>query len=159
MGVRLANLQPLLPLVTRKIRPYALLNDAALATVEEQARLDIAEHWCGVSGRSSRAGNVCCCGRERPGAKGNLKPGLARELCSTAPSEFKLHSRDPTNTVTLGGDNVVLMPGYGSPFVSDLKKGRRKATLKDFQNFVKLTYSTPWLHHSGGTLCEPTDVP
>jgi trimethylamine--corrinoid protein Co-methyltransferase len=51
------------------------------------------------------------------------------------------------------------MPGYGSPFVSDLEKGRRKATLKDFQNFVKLTYSTPWLHHSGGTLCEPTDVP
>ncbi len=33
------------------------------------------------------------------------------------------------------------------------------ASLDDFQNFVKLTYATPWLHHSGGTVCEPVDVP
>ena len=24
---------------------------------------------------------------------------------------------------------------------------------------MKLTYSSPWLHHSGGTVCEPTDIP
>ena len=24
---------------------------------------------------------------------------------------------------------------------------------------MKLTYCSPWLHHSGGTVCEPTDVP
>ena len=29
----------------------------------------------------------------------------------------------------------------------------------DFQNFVKLTYATPYLHHSSGTVCEPTDIP
>ena len=28
-----------------------------------------------------------------------------------------------------------------------------------FQKFVKLGYMSKWLHHSGGTLCEPTDVP
>ncbi len=61
--------------------------------------------------------------------------------------------------MTLGGDNVVLMPGYGSPFVTDLERGRRYSTLEDFQNFVKLAYSSPWLHHSGGTVCEPTDIP
>lgn len=86
-------------------------------------------------------------------------PGLARALCATAPPEFKLHARDPANTLTLGSDNVVLMPGYGSPFVTDLENGRRYATLEDFQNSVKLTYSSPWLHHSGGTVCEPTDIP
>ena len=37
--------------------------------------------------------------------------------------------------------------------------GRRYASLVDFENFVKLTYDTPWLHHSGGTVCEPVDVP
>ena len=26
-------------------------------------------------------------------------------------------------------------------------------------NFVKLGYMSKWLHHSGGTVCEPTDVP
>jgi trimethylamine--corrinoid protein Co-methyltransferase len=43
--------------------------------------------------------------------------------------------------------------------VHDLDKGRRYATLEDFENFTKLTYSTPSMHHSGGTLCEPVDVP
>ncbi len=32
-------------------------------------------------------------------------------------------------------------------------------TLADFTNFVRLAYSTPHLHHSGGTVCEPTDLP
>jgi len=144
---------------TRKIQPYALLNDEALATVEEQADWILQNIGVEFRGDQVALEMFAAAGANVQGQRVTFKPGLARELCSTAPSEFKLHSRDPTNTVTLGGDNVVLMPGYGSPFVSDLEKGRRKATLKDFQNFVKLTYSTPWLHHSGGTLCEPTDVP
>ena len=53
----------------------------------------------------------------------------------------------------------MFVPNYGSPFVTDLDKGRRYATLEDFQNVVKLTYSLPHLHHSGGTVCEPVDVP
>ena len=50
-------------------------------------------------------------------------------------------------------------PAYGPPFVCDAERGRRYGTLEDFQNFVKLTYVAPWLHHSGGTVCEPVDVP
>jgi len=41
----------------------------------------------------------------------------------------------------------------------DLDSGRRYATLEDFENFTKLTWMSPSLHHSGGTLCEPVDVP
>jgi trimethylamine--corrinoid protein Co-methyltransferase len=48
---------------------------------------------------------------------------------------------------------------YGPPFVGDLDRGRRKATLEDFQNFVKLTYMARHLHHSGGTVVEPNDIP
>ena len=33
------------------------------------------------------------------------------------------------------------------------------ATLEDFRNFVKLAYMSPYLHHSGGTVCEPVDIP
>jgi trimethylamine--corrinoid protein Co-methyltransferase len=53
----------------------------------------------------------------------------------------------------------VFAPNYGSPFVHDLDHGRRYATLADFQNFVKLAYLSPNLHHSGGTVCEPVDIP
>jgi trimethylamine--corrinoid protein Co-methyltransferase len=52
-----------------------------------------------------------------------------------------------------------LAPVYGPPFVRDAAGGRRYATMGDFQKFVKLGYMSKWLHHSGGTVCEPTDVP
>jgi trimethylamine--corrinoid protein Co-methyltransferase len=54
---------------------------------------------------------------------------------------------------------MVLVPAYGPPFVHDLDKGRRYATLTDFEQFTKLAYLSPHLHHSGGTLCEPVDRP
>lgn len=41
----------------------------------------------------------------------------------------------------------------------DLDKGRRYGTIEDFRNLIKLAQSSPWLHHSGGTICEPVDVP
>ena len=55
--------------------------------------------------------------------------------------------------------HTVFAPNYGSPFVRDLDRGRRYGTIEDFRNFVKLTYLSPNLHHSGGTVCEPVDVP
>ena len=55
--------------------------------------------------------------------------------------------------------HTVLAPNYGSPFVRDLDNGRRYGTIEDFRNLVKLTYLSPHLHHSGGTVCEPVDVP
>ena len=67
-------------------------------------------------------------------------------------------ARNPERDVTIGGKGLVLAPVYGPPFVRDMESGRRYATIEDFRNFVKLAYSSKWLHHSGGTVCEPTDV-
>ena len=72
---------------------------------------------------------------------------------------YTQHARNPANNVQIGGDATVFAPNYGSPFVHDLDRGRRYATLEDFENFVKLAYLSPNLHHSGGTVCEPVDVP
>ena len=72
---------------------------------------------------------------------------------------YTQHARNPANSVQIGGDATVFAPNYGSPFVYDLDQGRRYATLVDFENFVKLAYLSPHLHHSGGTVCEPVDVP
>ena len=86
--------------------------------------------------------------------------GLARQIVQAlracrihparAQSRALRHDRRPCHRVRAA---------YGPPFVSDAERGRRYGTLEDFQNFVKLTYLTPWLHHSGGTVCEPTDLP
>lgn len=144
---------------TRKVPAYALLSEDALQAIEHQADWILEHIGIEFRGDVTALELFAAAGATVIGERVTFAPGLARHLCSTAPAEFKLHARDPVNTVTLGGDNVVLMPGYGSPFVSDLEQGRRYATLADFENFVKLTYSSPWLHHSGGTVCEPTDIP
>lgn len=76
-----------------------------------------------------------------------------------APSTFTLLARNSERCLPLGGPNTVFAPVYGPPFVANLDKGRQQATLEDFQNFVKLAYMAPQLHHSGGTVVEPNDVP
>lgn len=85
--------------------------------------------------------------------------GLVRSLIKTAPREFVQHARNPANNVTIGGNNTIFAPVYGPPFIRNLDEGRRYATIEDFRNFVKLVYMLPSLHHSGGTVCEPVDVP
>ena len=72
-----------------------------------------------------------------------------------APEEEEAGGPEP-ETVEIGGKNLVLAPVYGPPFVRDQAGGRRYATIADFRNFVKLGQMSKWLHHSGGTICEPS---
>lgn len=143
----------------RKIPRYQLLTDDALARIEAQADWMLAEIGVEFRGDDVALSLFREAGARVEGARVRFEPRHVRELCATAPSQFTLHARNPDRSVQLGGDNIVLMPGYGSPFVTDLERGRRYATLEDFRNFVKLTCASPWLHHSGGTVCEPTDIP
>ena len=86
--------------------------------------------------------------------------GMCREIIQkNAPSIFTQHARNPENNVVIGGNNTVLVPAYGPPFVYSKEGGRRYASIEDFRNFVKLAYMSPSLHHSGGTVCEPVDLP
>ena len=82
-----------------------------------------------------------------------------RDLCKTAPSEFKQLARNPERSVVIGGTNQVFAPIYGAPFVRDLEGGRRYGDLDSFNKLVKLTYMHPHLHHGGFVVCEPCDVP
>ncbi|NJN84419.1 MAG: trimethylamine methyltransferase family protein [Caldilineaceae bacterium] len=84
---------------------------------------------------------------------------LIMEYVAKAPSQFTQLARNPANNVILGGRRSVFAPVYGPPFIHDLDRGRRTATLEDFQNLAKLTYLSTYLHHAGGTLVEPNDEP
>ena len=143
----------------RRIPAYELLDEEALHALETQADWILDEIGVEFRGEDEARSRFAEAGARVDGARVRFDPGHARALCSTAPAEFRLHGRDPARSVTLGGNHVVLMPGYGAPFVTDLDRGRRYASLEDFENFVKLAWATPWLHHSGGTVCEPVDVP
>ena len=84
---------------------------------------------------------------------------LVESQIKKAPRCFTLHARNPKNNVVIGGSNTVLAPGYGAAFVTDLENGRRQATLKDFENFVKLTGASANQDILSGTVVEPTDTP
>ncbi len=78
--------------------------------------------------------------------------GLVETYVAKAPATFTQIARNPANNVIIGGRHLCFSPVYGPPFVYDQEKGRREATLTDFHNFVKLTYMSPWLHHSAEQL-------
>lgn len=136
-----------------------MLDEGQLVLLEEQADWILSTVGIEIRGDDRALALFRAAGAEVEGVRVRFEPGLARQLCSTAPQRFQLHGRDPARTVTLGGDYVVLMPGYGSPFVTDFDRGRRYAKLEDFENFVKLTYMSDVLHHGSGTVVEPVDVP
>ncbi len=158
------NLHLRVPFITRKIPTYDLLGEEALHKIEATADRILAE--IGIELREDE--EALRLYREA-GAKvteisaqaWNLKfePGMIREILKTAPGRFTQYARNPANNVEIGGDAMVFAPSYGSPFVMDMDNGRRYGTIADFENLVILAQSSPWLHHSGGTICEPTDVP
>lgn len=145
--------------IERNIPNLEILNEEALEIIEANAEQVLSEIGVNFVNNPAALDLWREAGAEVEGERVRIPKGLARELCKTAPSEFTQHARNPARNVVIGGRNLVLAPVYGPPFVHDAAGGRRYATMEDFRNFVKLGYMSKWLHHSGGTVCEPTDVP
>ena len=147
------------PTIVRNIPNHEMLSEEALDIIEANAETVLEEIGVAFVDNPAALDRWRAAGAEVTGERVRIPKGLARKLCSTAPSEFVHHARNPEKSVTIGGKNLVLAPVYGPPFVRDSEGGRRYATIADFQKFVKLAYMSKWLHLSGGTVCEPTDVP
>ncbi|MCA1775298.1 MAG: trimethylamine methyltransferase family protein [Loktanella sp.] len=144
--------------IERNIPNYEVLTPEALDVIEANAETVLAEIGVNFVDSPEALQRWRDAGAEVTGERVRIPRGLARKLCATAPSEFTQHARNPERNVVIGGKNLVLAPVYGPPFVRDVEGGRRYATMADFEKFVKLGYMSKWLHHSGGTVCEPTDV-
>ncbi len=146
--------------VRREIPPYVLVRDEGLELIE--ARTDQLLKEVGIEFRGDeRALELWrSAGADVNGPRVRFDPGHLRSIIAeSAPPSFTQHARNPERSVLVGEDNVVFAPAYGMPFVRDLDRGRRYGSLADFENLITLTYMTPWLHHSGGTVCEPVDLP
>jgi trimethylamine--corrinoid protein Co-methyltransferase len=144
--------------IDRAIPNYEILNDAAIEIIERNAETVLAETGVSFPENPEALELWRAAGADIDGDRVRIPRGLARRLCETAPAKFTQHARNPERSVEIGGDKLVLAPVYGPPFVRDLEGGRRYATMEDFENFVRLGYMAKYLHHSGGTVCEPTDV-
>ena len=145
--------------ISRNIPNFEILNEEALQIIEWNADTVLEEIGVNFIDNEPALALWRAAGADVRGERVHIPRGLARKLCATAPRAFTQYARNPDRNVDVGGRNLVLAPVYGPPFVRDAAGGRRYATIHDFQNFVKLGYMSKWLHHSGGTVCEPTDVP
>lgn len=145
--------------IKRQIPLYEVLNEEGLGLIEANADTVLEE--IGIEFRDDAEALELWreAGADVHGERVHFPKGLCRELLKTAPSVFTQHARNPERSVQIGGDATVFAPVYGPPFVRDLDGNRRYATIEDFRNFVKLAYMAPSIHHSGGTVCEPVDIP
>ena len=148
------------PFLTRQLAPYEVLDEEALATIEAHADRLLAEVGMEIVDFPEALEIFADHGADVDGTRVRFPEGMCRQIVrASAPGRFTQHARNPERSVEIGDPHLVFAPAYGSPFVRDLDGGRRYATIEDFRNFAKLTYMSPALHHAGGTLCEPVDLP
>src|SRR6202049_3651211 len=159
-AARAARAASSIPYITRKIPYYEVLGEEGLTLMEHNADTILEE--IGIDFRDDPEALEIwrAAGADVKGERVHFARGMCRSLIQrTAPREFTQHARNPARSVVIGGKNTVFAPAYGSPFVRNLDEGRRYARIEDFRNFVKLAYLSNSLHHSGGTICEPVDLP
>ncbi len=143
--------------ISRNIPNFEVLNEEALEIIETNAETVLEEIGVNFVNNPAALARWKEAGADIQGERVHIPRGWHASFVRRA-SSYTQHARNPQRSVEIGGNNLVLAPVYGPPFVRDAAGGRRYATMEDFRNFVKLGYMSKWLHHSGGTVCEPTDV-
>ena len=152
--------EPRSPFILRKLECFNVLSQAGLEQIEANADVILSETGMEFQDDPEILEIFADAGCDVDGTRVRFAPGFCRKtITATAPAQFVQHARNPANNVQLGGDASVLCPSWGPPFVHDLERGRRYASYQDFRDLVKLHHTLPWLHHSGGVVCEPVDLP
>ena len=148
------------PYIQRRIATYDILGEEGLCLIEDNAETILQETGMEFRDDPEALDLFRAAGAEVKGERVRFDKGMCRAIVTaSAPADFMQHARNPENSVHLGGTSTVLAPGWGPPFVHDLDRGRRYATLADFEDLVKIHQMIPHLHHSGGVVCEPVDLP
>jgi trimethylamine--corrinoid protein Co-methyltransferase len=151
---------PRAPYIQRRLGTYDVLDEEGLSLIETNADLLLKEIGMDFVGDAEILDIFRHAGADVRDTRVRFEPGMCRAIVRrSAPREFRQHARNPASTVMIGGANTVLCPSWGPPFVHDLDRGRRYATIDDFRTLVRLHHAIPHLHHSGGVVCEPVDLP
>ena len=151
---------PSSPYINRNIGPLPVLSEEGLQTIEANADRILQDTGMEFRDDTEVIKIFAEAGCDIDGERVRFKPGFCRQIINAnAPSEFTQLARNPERSVSIGGKSSVLCPSWGPPFVHDQDQGRRYATYDDFIRLVKLHHTIPYLHHSGGVVCEPVDLP
>ena len=115
----------------------------------------------GVVFHSEEALEIC----KKQGAKVNGKivyfpPKMVSQALKNAPETFRWQARNDAYSVTVGDkkERLLFQPNGGPIFIQDLENGRRKATLEDFANIIKLCHASDVVSLIGSFPVDPNDV-
>ena len=147
------------PFLHRKVPVMNLLDPEAVAIIETNADRILDEIGMEFRGDRETLEIFQKAGLRVEGERVRFDPGWCRDKISSAPTSFVQHARNPDRDIRIGGDSMIFCPSFGPPFVHDLDRGRRYATMKDFRDLTRMHHQIPILHHSGGVVCEPVDLP
>jgi len=159
-GERRVSSVPRSPYISRNIATYDILSEEGLCQIEENADRILREIGMEFHNDPEILDYFSDAGADVDGERVRFEPGMCRKIIqASAPRQYTQYARNPDNNVEIGGANTVLSPVYGPPFVHDIDRGRRYATLADFRDLNKIHQMIPHLHHCGGIVCEPVDIP
>ena len=86
-------------------------------------------------------------------------PDMVEATIASAPSQFRLRARNPSKSLTIGGNNVAFTAVGGPAFCNDLDRGRRPGTNAEQIEYLRLIQSIDIIHQEGGGPFEAMDLP
>ena len=93
------------------------------------------------------------------GATVHLEEKQIKQALDTAPDQFEVFARTPEKSVTIGGNNLVLAPGYGASLMITPDGKQRSGLMEDYDNFCRLVQTSDVLDVSGCLMIDPSDRP
>ena len=120
----------------------AVLSGEALDAVHEHAMTILEEIGTDVRHEGALA-LLAGLGQDIDGERVRWDREFVMEMTERAPASFTLAARNPERSVKLGGGKPVLTPVGGSPFCSDLERGRREGTISDYVELIKMAHAAP----------------
>src|SRR4029077_8542240 len=143
---------------TNTLKPYDILSKEQVAQIHDHAMQTLQE--IGVDFLHPRAIDLFRkAGLKVEENRVRFEAAFIEEQIKKVADTFQVQARNPTTTVTLGGNPMATAPVYGPPFITALDRGRRGATIADFTNFDKMAQSTPQIHCAAGRIVEPEALP
>src|SRR5437763_2344924 len=134
-----------------------VLSEEQLDDVHEQAMTVLEEIGTEVRHEAALA-RLAKLGQKIDGERVHWDREFVMDMLAKAPAAFTLRGRNPAREVRVGDGPPVLAPVGGSPFCSDLERGRRDGTYADHVELVKLAHAADLITcHQSGTV-EASDL-
>ena len=145
--------------IRRQIPPYELLGEEGLALIESQADRLLAEVGIEIRDDAESLQLFRDAGATVDGVTVHFDPGHVKALCATAPASSPStpatrRSRSRSAATTWCSRRPTARRSCATwPVDAGTRHSPTSRTSSSSPT------ASPWLHHSGGTICEPVDVP